>query len=136
MSQASVTNTISHSSTSVFVYFLETDFDNMFLALSLVFQHASELLYISLTCWHAVTSHVYGSSFIPVTIHQVKVNIVKRGDKGSGGAACAKETSATETEVKNATWGIGTLPSQWDVLTKHAMVGTVNTLRLSSTVMR
>lgn len=56
------------------------------------------------------------------------MNDLKQRDKGLGGAALAKETSATKTEVKNANLGFGT-PSQWDVLTKHIMFGAVTKSR-------
>lgn len=62
--------------------------------------------------------------FIPVTIHENIENDLNQRDKGLGGAARAKETSDTETEVKNANLGIGT-PSKRDVLTKHITLGTV-----------
>lgn len=63
--------------------------------------------------------------FIPVTIHENTVNDLNQRDKGLGGAARAKETSDTETKVKNANLGIGT-PSQRDELTKHITLGTVS----------
>lgn len=48
-------------------------------------------------------------------MHANTENDLNQRDKGLGGVARAKETSATETEVKNANLGIGT-PSKWDVL--------------------
>lgn len=81
----------------------------------------------SFTCRVSVLTVFF---FIPLTIHENTVNDLKRGNKGLGGTACATETSATETEVRNANLGIGT-PSKWDVLTKTHLLGTVIKLILS-----
>ncbi len=65
---------------------------------------------------HGHVSVLTVSLFIAATIHENPVNDLNQRHKGLGGAARAKETSATETKVENAIMGIGT-PSRWGVPT-------------------
>lgn len=70
-------------------------------SLSEVLQELKGMLWLHTWQWFCV-SYVF---FIPLTKHENTVNDPNRRDKGLGGAIRAKETSASETEVRNAKLG-------------------------------